>query len=149
MSYIDAFNKLKKNVKHYSNMLLLASQFTQEAKDNTSRFKNPTGKLKSSVNFGGNEKKAYAKTDLPYAKIQDIGGIIRPKNAKMLKIPLVDNPSDSDLFILKKNDNLFLMNKSNERIEYVLKPQVRIKGTNWWTDAWNWVNRKVKSMRLI
>lgn len=149
MSYLNAFKKLKKNVKKYSSMLYFANKFSKRVKNNTSRFKNPTGHLKKSIKTGGNDRKAYTETNVPYAKIQDIGGIIRPKNAKMLKIPLVDHPSDSNLFILRKNNKLFLMNKSNKRIEYILKKQVKIKGTRYWTDGYNWIKKQIAKIKMM
>lgn len=53
--------------------------------------KRPTGGLARSfeVTFvDGEEPRSRAASSLPYAKIQDEGGTIRPKRAKMLAIPL-------------------------------------------------------------
>jgi phage gpG-like protein len=47
-----------------------------------------TGRLKNSIVSSWNNKSAVVGTNLKYARIHDKGGIIRPKQAKRLFIPL-------------------------------------------------------------
>lgn len=85
---------------------------------------------------------AAAVSDLPYARIQDEGGVIHPKK-RYLAIPLTLEakrqwPRDwprNDLFVLraKRSRNLFLAQRMGDKpkFHYVLKKQVTIRGTDY------------------
>lgn len=87
---------------------------------------------------------AGAFSDLVYARIQDEGGIIRPKFRKNLAIPLKsarvplgkwprDFPPGELTFIKSKKGNSLLARVSKGKIEpvFVLKPSVTIKGVGY------------------
>jgi phage gpG-like protein len=70
---------------------------------------------------------------IPYARIHEFGGIIRPVRARALAIPLRKEfrnipPRTLDLFVLKRGGKVFLARKNGGKLDilYVLKDQVRI-----------------------
>jgi hypothetical protein len=89
---------------------------------------------------------AGAMSDLPYARIQDEGGTIRPKHRKTLAVPISKEaktkwPRDwpgKDLALIKsKRGNLLLIGAKEKEltVHYVLKESVKIQGRNYLGDA--------------
>ncbi len=139
---------IKNKIKKYTNMLFYAKLFKSEAQGNTNRFKKPTGKLKNSVKIGGNENRSFVETNLPYGRIQDKGGRITPKSKQYLKIPLHEGSKSEDLFVLKKQEKLFLVDKASFRFEYILKKEVILKPTHWWSDAVKYVENYIRNIKI-
>lgn len=141
--------KIKTEIQKATNLHTLAKSFFDEAKRNArSYFKKDTGKMAKSVKMKKvNDQHYQIFTDIPYGKIQDTGGEIRPKQSKYLAIPLKnrkDSPKKySDLVCIKSKNNLLLMSKTTKEFFYVLKKKVKIKGTGWWSDAYTHLSQKL------
>lgn len=110
----------------------------------TSRLKVRTGKLRQSIYSGtrlkGATVEAYIGSKTPYAAIQERGGIVRPRTARMLAIPLGaaktragvnrQGPRDyADLFLIKSRGKLLLVRKVGDGIEpmFLLVHQTKIR----------------------
>ncbi len=102
-----------------------------------------TGALRRSfrsalVQTGSKTITAGVFSDLPYARIQNTGGTIRPKTVKNLAIPLTPEarklwPRDwapGDLVFQIRRGKKLLFDRSN-RLQYVLKSSVTIKGSGY------------------
>ena len=135
-------------------LLLKAADFAgrEIATTAMATFKDPTGALARSflpARFVQSSEgiAAAAVSDLPYAEIQDVGGVITPKNADHLAIPLTSvakkqNPREwpaKRLFFLeiKRTRNKFLAERvgSKLRFHYLLRERVRIPATNYLSKA--------------
>ena len=90
------------------------------------------------VDIGGGQISVGLFSDLPYARIQNQGGTIRPKTGKNLAIPVTgqarklwprDWPSGALSFQIRKGKKL-LFDQAN-KLQYVLKPSVTLKGSGY------------------
>jgi hypothetical protein len=91
------------------------------------------------------EVKAGAISDLPYARVQNEGGTIKPSTRKMLAIPQTAKarsmwPRDwakDELFLVPKGPDLALLmspgkgKRGKPKLQYILKPSVKIEGTGY------------------
>lgn len=111
----------------------------------TTRLSVRTGKLRQSIYSGTRIKRdtveAFTGSKVPYAAIQERGGVVRPRTARMLAIPLGaaktkagvnrQRPRDyTDLFIIKsKSGKLLLVRKNGDGIEplFLLVHQSKIR----------------------
>ncbi len=101
-----------------------------------------SGKLEIGVQAGGDRR-------IPYARIQELGGQVRARNARYLAIPLsaaktkagvsrFASPRDVDgLFSLNLGGRLFLVKKDRDALVfmYVLKRSVTIRGKHYLRDG--------------
>jgi hypothetical protein len=82
--------------------------------------------------------------DVPYARIQDEGGVIRPRNARALAVPIAGTkgvPANfPNLFMVRRVGKPPLLvertGKGAWRLRFVLLQRVTIKPTGWWTTPW-------------
>jgi hypothetical protein len=109
--------------------------------------KDPTGDLVRSirtVDRQGGVK--VVGSDRPYARIQDVGGPIRPTTGRYLAIP-IDQPKSlrgkwprdyarGELyFVQAKDGRAYLFHAPSGRLEFKLQESVTIRGTRWFTDV--------------
>lgn len=108
--------------------------------------KDPTGTLLRSIRTVDQsvEQKTVG-TDVEYGRIQDLGGVVRPVRGKYLAIP-VEQPkslrgkwprdyADGELsprFPAGKDP--VLIHEPTGRLEFSLKPKVKITATRWFSD---------------
>jgi len=128
-----------------ANKMLQLGNFAggQIAKSLSRKVKDSTGRLGASflpasfIDRGGKVLRVGALSNLAYAAIQNFGGIITPKRAKNLAIPLtkearIRSPRDWNTlqFIKSKKGNKLLAEVRGKRIkpQYALKDQVTLKG---------------------
>ena len=88
-------------------------------------------------------------TDVVYAAIHEFGGVILPKHAKFLAIPigdLVGSPRLHDLRFAKRG-NLYVLEDAGGNVQYVLKSQVVIPARPYMRPAWDEnIDRAVREM---
>ena len=144
--------QVKKKLKTVMNVEPYAKRFVAQAKRNTKRFKKRSGKLENSIRIERIAENGFNMyTDMPHARIQDEGGIIRPKQARYLAIPMGTRRGTprkwSDMVCIKAKGNLFLIQKGTKNFFYVLKKQVVLKGTGWWSDAVKYLQSDLEKMK--
>ena len=104
-----------------------------------------TGMLRNSITAKPSRPidKVTVGSGVKYAAMQNYGGIIRPKKSRWLTIPLPgvrgSIRSHEGFFIMSKRGNLIYAKKSGKGLKplFVLKKQVRIKGTRFLSKAFD------------
>lgn len=96
-------------------------------------------------------------SDLPYAKIHDKGGVIRPKKSRILTIPIASKvkrlrgargPRDyQGTWVSRKGKPPLFIEDDTGDVLFVGVPSVRIEATNYFTDAWE--QRAEKALDMV
>ena len=121
------------NVGQRSGLILAGNVVAQAAQGKAPR---RTGRLKRSLtagkpfSTGALSWAIHVGTNVIYAAIQEFGGIIKPKDAKHLAIPIGDLKGSPrqypDLHIAKTRSGTWLLMDGQGKVQYVLKDSVTI-----------------------
>lgn len=120
-----------------------AMQVMRYAKDNVATKLNTTGATRKHSTGGGLRRsitsqynmpqlRAYVGPSVIYGRIHEFGGVIRPKKAKHLAIPIgtMTGSARSNFgqlrLLVSRRSGLFLIDKNTGALQYVLKKSVTI-----------------------